>query len=149
MINMNTSIYKSIYKKLDKLGILDVKTTKIMKSKGFMDLHIDRLNKNRYSLTHYYEQNRDLVPDPDMEIRVSHKDKMAEALTYQDSLSYKEVYPEEGGVNIALRKSLNKFLDIWLSNLIKQGFGNKKKNAIKPPRKKSAGTKVKTKSRKK
>lgn len=56
-------------------------------SPGFMDLHLDVLKKTEdemvISLSHTYKQNGDLVPDPDMEIRVYLIDgwRKAEALT--------------------------------------------------------------------
>jgi hypothetical protein len=31
-----------------------------------MTLHVERLTENTFSLAHYYEQNGDLMPDPDM-----------------------------------------------------------------------------------
>jgi len=33
----------------------------------YMPVSVERLGENRYSVTHYFEQNGDLVPDPDME----------------------------------------------------------------------------------
>ena len=87
-----------------------------------MDLVIERIGDNHYSLTHYFEQNGDLCPDPDMEIRVFPKEKIAEALSYQDSFGYRVVYPEPGKIDIRAKKELNQFLDMWLSNLKSQGF---------------------------
>lgn len=34
---------------------------------AFMAAHVDRLTDNLFSIAHYYEQNGDLVSDPDME----------------------------------------------------------------------------------
>lgn len=97
------------------------------KARGFMDLSLDVLTRSkekmRIALAHNYEQNGDLIPDPDMEIRVYLIDdcKKAEALTYQDSRRYDAVYPQPGKVHPRLRKSLNNFLKIWLTNLKIQG----------------------------
>jgi len=33
----------------------------------FMPLSVERLGENHYSVGHYFEQNGDLVPDPDLE----------------------------------------------------------------------------------
>lgn len=33
----------------------------------YMPLSVERLTENHYSMAHYFEQNGDLVPDPDME----------------------------------------------------------------------------------
>lgn len=123
------NVYERIYEKLGKLGVLDVRDHKVLKSGGFMDLHIERLGKYHYSLTHYFEQNGDLVPDPDMEVRTYPETRMAEALSYQDQFGYRVVYPEEGKVNVAAKRDLNEFLDFWLSNLIRQGFAKKARGA--------------------
>ena len=96
-----------------------------LKSHGFMDLHIDVLSKEAdrtiISMAHYYKQNGDLVPDPDMEIALYPKHKLAEALTYQDTFGFKEVYPEAGKVYPAIKKELNSFLNQWLNNIKVQG----------------------------
>lgn len=110
-----------IYQKLESLGVLKVKEHARLKSSGFMDLVIERLGDSRYSLSHYYEQNGDLVPDPDMEIRVFPDMRMAEALTYQDSFGFRCVH-DDGKIDAAAKKELNAFLEQWLTNLIEQGF---------------------------
>ena len=52
---------------------------------------------------------------------------MIEALSYQlDSMGiYQEVYLEDGRFYPRLKAELNDFLNIWLKNLIDQGFCNK------------------------
>jgi hypothetical protein len=37
-----------------------------------------------------------MIPDPDMEITVNRKNETAEALTYQDTYGYQEVYSGDG-----------------------------------------------------
>ena len=68
--------------------------SKKFKATGIMDLHLESLSQNTVSLTHYFEQNGDLVPDPDMEIRLDPVAKTALALHFQDQRSYQEVYPD-------------------------------------------------------
>jgi N12 class adenine-specific DNA methylase/uncharacterized protein YqiB (DUF1249 family) len=99
-------------------------------SKSIMDLNVEYLRDDKdgnciLALSHYYKQHGDLVPDPDMEIRVT-KDGMVEALTFQDYRSYDAVYPEEGKVNLKLKKDLNNFLGKWLKNIEDQGHMPKK-----------------------
>ncbi len=77
--------------------------------------------KTTIALAHYYEQNGDLVPDPDMEIAIYPKMQMAEALSYQDTYGYRQVYPEPGKVNLKAKRDLNSFLNTWLSNIKAQG----------------------------
>jgi uncharacterized protein YqiB (DUF1249 family) len=96
-----------------------------LSASGFMDLHVDILHNNgnvwRISLAHNYKSDGDMIPDPDMEVRVNRKTETAEALTYQDIYQYQEVYAEEGSCNQSLQNSLNEFLLMWLNNLYEQG----------------------------
>lgn len=128
-------IYEQIYSKIDDLtgGIEDFLKREEgymeLKSKGFMDLNVDRLNEDRIAMAHNYIQNGDVMADPDMEVRIDVKRKVASALTFQqDSLGiYQVVYPEPGKVNLRLKKELNLFLNQWLNNLEKQGFYKKRR----------------------
>jgi hypothetical protein len=97
---------------------------------GYMDLHFDYLGKDKkgnhvIALSHYFEQNADLVPDPDMQIRILPDMEAAEAMTYQDQFGYQEVYPDKGDgieyVDLRRKKELNRFLNQWLGNIIRQG----------------------------
>jgi len=122
-------IYEQNYKRLKKLipdlDILTVETHRKSKSGGFMDLSFEVLSCGTDQFTcamaHYFEQNGDLIADPDMEIRVVPSMQMIEALTYQDQFGFRVVYPEAGKVNLQAKKELNQFLGQWLKNLIAQG----------------------------
>lgn len=86
---------------------------------GFMDLHVDILNKNgnlwRIALAHNYKAGGDVIPDPDMEVTVNFAAETAQAETYQDTYVYREAVDQKS------RRELNEFLIIWLGNLIEQG----------------------------
>ena len=129
---MNTvnTIHTRLYNKLAKL-IPDLKALELgeaMKSLGgggMMDLNLDVLyvsdDHTVVALSHYYKHpSGDLIADPDMEIRIFHDGRGAEALTYQDSLGYQRVYPDEQHVRPKLKKSLNSFLNTWLGNCLRQ-----------------------------
>lgn len=126
-------IYETIYKKLKKLGVIDLVTNKQDYSKSeienFMPLSFDTLFSDDsvtvIALAHNYKQNGDLMADPDMQIAI-HKHGMAEALTYQqDNLGiYQEVYdtfPNPKQMKTRLKKELNSFLNQWLTNCLSQG----------------------------
>jgi uncharacterized protein YqiB (DUF1249 family) len=127
-------IYTRLYKKLTRLiPNLEEHLAKGTESgtstaAGFMDLHFDNLGKDttgayQIALAQYHEMNGDRVPDPDMQVRVNTELKTAEALTFQNIYLYQQVYEEAEGkhyVNVTLKKQLNDFLDIWLSNAINQ-----------------------------
>lgn len=130
--------YSSIYKKLLKIipnlpehikaGVLHGKSIKDPKG-GLMDLNFDFLSHDKhgnpiFALSHYYKQNGDMIADPDMQIRLMPDMEMAEALTFQDHFGFQQVYPEKDGktyVNLKLKKSINQFLNQWLTNIIHQG----------------------------
>lgn len=121
--------YETIYQKLEKL-LPELQEGKLksrkLKAGGFMDLNVDVLfpeeDRVVIALSHYYRHDcGDMIADPDMEIAVMPKRKMAEALTYQDAFGYRRVYPEPGKVDIRAKKDLNEFLNTWLSNLLEQG----------------------------
>lgn len=128
-------IEKQIYTKLSQI-IPDMETRlangiRHGKSKvnGYMDLSFDYLGsrgdgKHTIALAHNYELNGDLVPDPDMQIRIDTKAKTAEAMTFQNLYAYQEVSFDEAQTdpkNERLKKELNLFLSQWLNNAIEQG----------------------------
>ena len=123
------TIYQRSYEKLEQLvgdlrEIPEAKTSHVF---GFMDLNLDRLTPNgdvtAIALSHYYKHpSGDMIPDPDMEIRIMPAERTAEALSYQDSFGYRLVYGEEGRiVSTAVKQDLNQFLEQWLSNCLDQG----------------------------
>lgn len=128
---MTTDIYDTIYQRLAKLipDLTEIQpgSARVSRSAGFMDLHLDVLQRSedqlRIALHHAFKQNGDLVSDPDMEIRVYLKAgwSKAEALTYQDQFTYRVVYPEPNMVDVKAKRELNEFLAQWLKNCIDQG----------------------------
>lgn len=125
-MNQFEQIFKKIIVLLPNIDKMEAGQAAKLTSAGFMDLHVDVLSieqdRTVISMAHYYEQNGDKVPDPDMEIALYPKFKMAEALTYQDSFGFKEVYPEPGKVYPTIKKELNSFLNQWLNNIKSQRF---------------------------
>ena len=125
---MAPTIYERIFRKLEKVlgDLMVIPDDAKYKAHGFMDLNIDRFYGDDESVTialsHYFMQNGDMVPDPDMEVRIYPDMKMAEALSYQDCFGYRQVYPSPGQVDLKAKKDLNVFLNQWLSNIQEQGF---------------------------
>lgn len=97
-------------------------------SAGYMPLNFELYRKpvdGKYifSMAHYYKQNGDLVSDPDMLILVDFVNEFVEALSFQNSMYYAEVYDDIFIRNKVDRKqeaSQNDFLTTWLKNLINQ-----------------------------
>jgi uncharacterized protein YqiB (DUF1249 family) len=126
------SIYSEIYKQLNQLipDLLSLELGKGLKShsKNSMVLNLDVLNKNEeqiiIALSHYREhelRSGDLVPDPDMEIRIFPKRSIAEALTYQDGFTLKSVYINKDHFYPKRKKELNLFLYRWLKSCLAGG----------------------------
>ena len=128
---MLTTIYHRNYQKLLQLipQLAELRVGHYLRfeaGEDFMPLSVDTLYREgqrlRIALAHNFEQNGDLVADPDMEIRVDLEAETVEALTFQDQLVYQEVYPAPGKVRLDLQASLNSFLSTWLSNIRSQRF---------------------------
>lgn len=94
-----------------------------LKAPGFMDLVIEKIWDNRISLSHYYEQNGDLMADPDVEIIVDHNSETVKAATFQqDNMSiYRSAYNGDELKDEYLAKELDDFLGDWLKNIKAQG----------------------------
>ncbi len=92
----------------------------------FMPLSVDRLFPTTIgqvvSLAHYYEQNGDLVADPDMTFLVSPHGVFP--LTFQQGGLYQEAVvwdgPKVRGVRQKLQSQLTTFANGWLRNIREQ-----------------------------
>jgi uncharacterized protein YqiB (DUF1249 family) len=96
-----------------------------LEAAGFMPLTVDVLHRRGsrllLALAHHFEAQGDLVPDPDMELRVDLEARTVEALSYQDAQRFDQLCARPGRVRPDLRRSLDDFLSLWLSNLHAQG----------------------------
>ena len=97
----------------------------------YMPLVVEKLYQDGdatvYSLTHYGEQNGDLMCDPDMELKVDHAAGTVEPLTWRNDYlgRFDQVYIFRNGQKLyspRLRSSLDDFLWHWLKNIHDQGF---------------------------
>lgn len=102
-------------------------------SSGYMDLVIENLGFTDsdgypvYSITHYGEQNGDLMADPDMEIAINHAEGRIIPRTFRNDYMgmYQEVFGMQNGRRVyspSLLRDLDGFLWQWLKNLEDQGF---------------------------
>lgn len=84
-----------------------------------LDLNIEKIYDDRIAMSHYYEQNGDLMADPDIEISVDKDNKLLIPKTYQlDTLG---IYQDELS-NPKLGDELNGFLTTWISNIKDQHY---------------------------
>ena len=119
-------MYEEIYKMLEELieGFQLIPDYLKLKAPGFMDyLNVDKLGIGIIALSRYYQNSSGhRIAAPDMEIKLDHQNKTAEALTYQDRFTFRVAYPEPGKINLKAKKELNEFLLQWLKTLKEQGY---------------------------
>jgi len=125
------TVYDSNYKRLKRVLGKDFESLKSCKAyrykaEGFMDLVVEKLSDNEFSLAHYYTQNGDLMRDPEMVVKIYPEYGFCEAMTFQmDNPSiYQQVYKSVEGqvyVHQRIKIELNSFLRTWLRNLLEQG----------------------------
>ena len=100
------------YKKLDNGG------------PGIMAVTIESLSSSKdgatYSITHYFESNGDLVPDPDMVFlkKKGNNTNLWFPLSFQDQAIYDEVDPEDP--DIEPQKCMADFAETWLRAIVMQ-----------------------------
>ena len=94
-----------------------------LEADGFMDLTIEWIGSNRISITHYGEQNGDLMADPDMELIIDFDKKEILPATFQNDYIgiYQEVYSDNNQWRPELSRELTTFLNTWLKNIEFQG----------------------------
>jgi hypothetical protein len=95
-----------------------------LEKEPYQTLHVDVLERSgdavTIALAHYYEQNGDLVPDPDMEIRLNFTTRTAVPLSFQNGLVYTRVEGVDGQPNPKALVSLTSFLSSWVRNIAEQ-----------------------------
>lgn len=93
--------------------------------------HFDRLVIERHgemiNVSHYFEQNCDLVPDPDVELHYPSwiPNAITQALGYR-----REKFIERDGktfVDTRFHREVSSFLDLWARNIKAQGWAEKGK----------------------
>lgn len=91
---------------------------------AFMALSVDRLTSTTYSCAHYYEQNGDLCPDPDMVFWRAETGAWL-PVSFQDSFGYRralELGADGQPAKVAPRtlRDLVSFTGTWMENIRQQ-----------------------------
>ncbi len=124
-VNRLKDNYIRILKLIPGIEAMNTGSAGKLSASAFMDLHYDVLMKGAHrsdiALAHYYKQNGDSIPDPDMRIWLDHERKMAWPMAYQDSFGYRECIDENDRVASKELERQSKFLAMWLRNLKAQG----------------------------
>ena len=83
-------------------------------SKAMMDLNIETIGDNEIAISHYYEQNGDMMADPDVTLKIDRQNELAMATSYsQDNLCYYISIEQEP----KLMNDVNDFVEDWLNNI--------------------------------
>lgn len=91
-----------------------------LESSWFMDLHIEVLGKNKVSVAHYYEQNWDLVPDPDIVFKLDNWS--ATPISFRSQFCDYDISAICNQMQLKRAFELEKFTRLWFRNLKAQKF---------------------------
>ncbi len=130
MTSLPHQIYDDNYKLLLKLypfiTRIDNDDRILLTSDNHMPFSISLINRSDYilqiAIAHYKKQNDDLVPDPEITLKLNTKYNFVEVLSYQDEFGIIHVYNDKGEIDLKERDELNKFLRNWLLRLLKTGY---------------------------
>lgn len=125
-------VYHELYALLQELGITRLLERGCEGTRcdvgGAVELSFDRLyvidSSTVIALAETNRENVEVWEGVDMEIRICHASRSAEALSLRtgESTDMQEVYPTIDTVDYALRETLNKQLHEWLGARLAQGF---------------------------
>jgi hypothetical protein len=97
-------------------------------SPGMMDLVIERLTDEEASLSHYGEQNGDLMADPDMVLELAAGGSWVRAVTFRnDYFGYDRNYRD--GQDRRGQRLANEYLSSWLGSIRAEGYRLKERGA--------------------
>ncbi|WP_414655371.1 DUF6908 domain-containing protein, partial [Extibacter muris] len=90
----------------------------------FMPLTVEWVGEHWLSMSHYFEQNGDSLPDPDMEFMVDHEKQELHARTYDSAYQkyFQDVMQEGGSIDERLEEELDEFAGKWLATIREQGY---------------------------
>lgn len=95
---------------------------------GFMDFNLELIHQDKtghyLAISHYYEENGDMVADPDMVVLVNLKNQTVIPLSYQDRYKYEITFDDiyhRKLINVKELKAQSSFLGFWFGNLKNQG----------------------------
>lgn len=125
--------HRILHLKLVALGVLEVLesdvNSAISQVADHPDLQLNVLHRGSsgmilFSLAHFVHANGKVCVEPQMHVRLSKAEGIAEALTYRQSVPpiFREVYPTQGEVDLGEKQALNEFLDRWVTDCVVIGY---------------------------
>ncbi|MDE7300166.1 MAG: hypothetical protein K2N94_15320, partial [Lachnospiraceae bacterium] len=91
-----------------------------LRSEGFDDLVLEKIGEGGYSIAHYYEQNGDMMRDPEVTFIIDREKQSLHPTSYlQDNMG---IYYETAEAAPEKVAGLEAFLSQWFTNIQQQGF---------------------------
>lgn len=122
IISASTMKQQRLYSKFVELFpdfLTDYKYLKLESDLGFMTLSLDKIGSNSVAMAHYYEQNGDLMVDPEIVFDIDSKNKTLTAVSYQqDGMGIYKTYEPDSDE----QDNCNSFVDTWLNNISTQAY---------------------------
>ena len=122
IISASTMKQQRLYSKFVELFpdfLTDYKYLKLESDLGFMTLSLDKIGSNSVAMAHYYEQNGDLMVDPEIVFDIDSKNKTLTAISYQqDGMSIYKTYEPDSDE----QDNCNSFVDTWFNNISTQAY---------------------------
>ena len=122
IISASTMKQQRLYSKFVDLFpdfLTDYKYLKLESDLGFMTLSLDKIGSNSVAMAHYYEQNGDLMVDPEIVFDIDSKNKTLTAISYQqDGMSIYKTYEPDSDE----QDNCNSFVDTWFNNISTQAY---------------------------
>ena len=122
IISASTMKQQRLYSKFVELFpdfLTNCKYLKLESNLGFMTLSLDKIGSNSVAMAHYYEQNGDLMVDPEIVFDIDSKNKTLTAISYQqDGMSIYKTYEPDSDE----QDNCNSFVDTWFNNISTQAY---------------------------
>lgn len=122
IISASTMKQQRLYSKFVELFpdfLTNYKYLKLESNLGFMTLSLDKIGSNSVAMAHYYDQNGDLMVDPEIVFDIDSKNKTLTAISYQqDGMSIYKTYEPDSDE----QDNCNSFVDTWFNNISTQAY---------------------------
>ena len=102
----------------------ELESMEFQAGKHFLPLTVEWVGDSWIAMSHYFEENGDSFPDPDMEFEVDHEKQELRARTYDSAYDthFQDVTKEGGIIDEELERELDEFAHQWFQNIRQQGY---------------------------
>ncbi len=131
-------LYNEVEKQFPQIINKSYKYIKLKSKSGvFMDLYVERIDRDKIAIAHTFEQNGDsartpdqfhdsgtsrVMFDPEIVFRVNDDERTITSETFeQTGFMFQDVYSTDTP-SLTLQRDINDFLEDWLNNISQQGY---------------------------